>query len=405
MYSLILRLFTLLFLWLTKIFYLIKKKRKNDDINNLRLLITGKFYSNNWFNAHLQPLSQANNIKTIYLVTDYPMLPIEKVCLIKTPNFLKKILGHSLARLITFTYYGVKLKPDIVGGYHLLLNGLFALFVGTLCGAKTLYNCGGGIREVLGGGYTTENKIFGKLSGPDYIIENNLIESIKLFDYIVVRGVKMQKWLISKGCKNNISIITGGINQLIFHPDIKITQDIDIILSARISEIKRIDIFIETIKILSNSFPELSAFIIGDGPLLSEMKLLAAQMCLNKHIHFLGHQNNVSTYLKRSKIFVLTSDSEGVSLAMIEAMLCGLPVVVSNVGDLGDFVENTVNGYLINSRLAKDFADPIKELLENETKRKSYGNAAYTSACKATLKNIAEKWEKLFEKTEHLAEK
>jgi len=43
--------------------------------------------------------------------------------------------------------------------------------------------------------------------------------------------------------------------------------------------------------------------------------------------------------------------------------------------------------------LAKDFAPPIQYLLEDETKRKSYGRAAYNSACKSTLNNITNKWE------------
>jgi glycosyltransferase involved in cell wall biosynthesis len=392
MYTLTLRLFTLFFLWITKLLYIIKKKNV-DNTKNKRLLITGKFYSDNWFYAHLQPLAQANNIKNIYLVTDYQAPPIEKMILITSPNLLKKIFGNSLARLIVFIYYGFRLKPDIIGGYHLLLNGLFALFVGILCGAKTLYSCGGGIREILGGGHTTENKIFGRLNAPDYFIESNLVDFIKLFDFIIVRGTKTQNWLINKGYNNNISIITGGINDKIFHPDTNISKDIDIILSARISAVKRIDIFLEIVQILSNSFPKTRAFIIGDGPLLPEMKALALNMSISKYVHFVGHQNNVSAYLKRSKIFVLTSDSEGVSLAMIEAMLCGLPVVVSDVGDLGDFVENNVNGYLINSRLAKDFVTPIQYLLENESELRSYGQAAYNSAYKSTLNNISKKWE------------
>lgn len=396
MYKLILRLFMSVYLLLVKSIYAItKNNKKNNNVNNKKLLITGKFYSENWFFAHIKPLSQAKNVKIIYLVTDCQMPAIEKVVFIIPSDLLKLIFGKSLARLLIFIYYGFKVKPDVIIGYHLLLNGLVALLFGMLCGARTLYNCGGGIREILGGGYTTENKIFGKLDKPDYFIENKLLESIKLFNFIIVRGTKTKKWIEAKGYKNNICIITGGIDEEIFCSDLNVSKDIDIILSARISEIKRLDIFIETIKILSNSLPELKVLVVGDGPLLPEIKSLAMSMSVEKNIRFLGHQDNVANFLRKSKIFVLTSDSEGVSLSMIEAMLCGLPVVVSDVGDLGDFVENGVNGYLIKGRLAKDFATPIETLLKNDNKRESYGQAAYDSACKARLNDITKKWENL----------
>ena len=51
---------------------------------------------------------------------------------------------------------------------------------------------------------------------------------------------------------------------------------------------------------------------------------------------FVGHQEDVAAWLSKSRVFVLTSDSEGLSLSMMEAMMCGLPAVVSDVGDLGD---------------------------------------------------------------------
>lgn len=395
MYKLLLRFFIVVFLLIIKIARA-RPGSKDNNVNNIRVLITGKFYSENWLRAHLLPLSKARNIESIFLVTDYQFADLEKITIIKIPFFLKSIFGASLARLIVFAYYGFKLKPDIVGGYHLLLNGMVALFVGLVCGAKTLYNCGGGVREISGGGYATENQIFGRLNEPDYFIEKYLIKIIKFFDYIIVRGENTKKWMKDRGCATNISIITGGIDDEIFFPDLNPVNDIDIIFSARISEVKRLDIFIEMINIVSNIFPELSAVVVGDGPLLYEIKLLAAKQSVDQRIQFVGHQDNVAKFLRRSKIFVLTSDSEGVSLAMIEAMLCKLPVVVSDVGDLGDFVENNVNGFLIKSRAANEFAAAVESLLKNETKRKSFGDAAYNSACKAKMGNIALKWEGLF---------
>jgi glycosyltransferase involved in cell wall biosynthesis len=54
---------------------------------------------------------------------------------------------------------------------------------------------------------------------------------------------------------------------------------------------------------------------------------------IDRNVRFAGHQNTVEDWLRKSKVFVLTSDSEGLSLSMMEAMMCGLPAIVSDVGE------------------------------------------------------------------------
>lgn len=82
---------------------------------------------------------------------------------------------------------------------------------------------------------------------------------------------------------------------------------------------------------------------------------------------------------------------------MMEAMICGLPAVVSNVGDLGDLVENGVNGYLVPRRSPELFADRIIELLTDAQKLEVFSQAARYSALRYTTEAATAKWDNIIE--------
>ena len=62
------------------------------------------------------------------------------------------MVGGTPARLLTFAWLALRERPHVLGGFHLLLNGLVTQLLARLCGARSLYFCGGGPTEVLDGG-------------------------------------------------------------------------------------------------------------------------------------------------------------------------------------------------------------------------------------------------------------
>ena len=222
-----------------------------------------------------------------------------------------------------------------------MFNGIIANLAGTIIGAKSMYFCVGGPAEVLGGGINSENRLFGRIDKPSLLIEGQLLEIVKSFDVIITMGSKAAKYFKSKGIKQGkIFIVPGGIDRYKFTPKTNI-RDIDIITVGRLEKIKRIDIFINIMAEIKEKKPTFRAAIIGGGSLLDTLKEQIEALKLTKNIVLVGYsQRDVENWLQRSKIFALTSDSEGLSLAMMEAMMCGLPAIVSDVGDLADLVEN-----------------------------------------------------------------
>ena len=104
----------------------------------------------------------------------------------------------------------------------------------------------------------------------------------------------------------------------------------------------------------------------------------------------------MESWLRKGRVFALTSDSEGLSLALMEAMLCGLPAVVSDVGDLPELVEHGVNGYLVAERTPEAFAGPLAELLSDAARLARFSQAARAAALRYDVRETARRWDDLF---------
>ncbi len=131
----------------------------------------------------------------------------------------------------------------------------------------------------------------------------------------------------------------------------------------------------EAMASLKERYP-LQALIIGGGRRKKEVRALAANLGLADVVHFLGHRRDVPDLLKALDIFILPSYSEGVSLALLEAMAAARPVIVSRVGGLPEVVEQGKTGLLIAPRDADALAEALARLLDDPDLAKKLGAAA-----------------------------
>jgi len=118
------------------------------------------------------------------------------------------------------------------------------------------------------------------------------------------------------------------------------------------------------------------ALMVGGGRRQEEMRQLAASLGLGEVVHFLGNRRDVPDLLAAMDMFVLPSHSEGVSLAVLEAMAAGLPVIVSEVGGLPEIVQHEETGLLIPPKDPEALALSLARLLENPELAKRLGQKA-----------------------------
>jgi GalNAc-alpha-(1->4)-GalNAc-alpha-(1->3)-diNAcBac-PP-undecaprenol alpha-1,4-N-acetyl-D-galactosaminyltransferase len=99
---------------------------------------------------------------------------------------------------------------------------------------------------------------------------------------------------------------------------------------TRLVEQKGLDVLLRAAACAFESLPGWRLAIVGDGPLRAELQALADELGIAQRIDWLGQVSNPAVYLKGAKFFVLTSRFEGSPNALLEAMACGLPAVVSD---------------------------------------------------------------------------
>jgi glycosyltransferase involved in cell wall biosynthesis len=358
------------------------------------ILLTGTFYADNWVAAHLAPLAASRRCRRLRVVTGYQGPVVDKVEWIPPSRWLRPLLGGTGARLATFVAQALSTRPHVAGGFHLLLNGLVALPVARLVGARSIYFCGGGPTEVLDGGVWGQNRLFTLMETPDPVVERRLLRAVARFDLVITMGRRAIDFFRARGVETSFHVVSGGMDAARFAPS-SVPASADLILVARISGVKRVDLFLRAVEHLVRVRPQSSAIVVGDGPLLDEMKHLADELGLADRVRFVGHQSDVETWLRQARVFVLTSDSEGLSLALMEAMLCGLPAVVSDVGDLPELVEDGANGFLVRERTPEAFADRLLALLEEPDRLERFAAHARESALRYGLDRTAGRWDEI----------
>ncbi len=370
-----------------------RRRRRLLPGEGCEIMLTGRFDSDNWILAHLSPLSASKECSRLWMVSTNPVPLLSKVKPIYPPKWLMKTVGLTSARLLIFAWAAIRERPHVVGGFHLMYNGIAAAIVGRLAGARSIYFCVGGT-EVSNDDVYDESNCFIKTKTADDFLRNRRLRIVSSFDTIITMGTRAARFFQDNGIEADIHVVSGGIDSKRFRPT-KELSSIDLIVTARLSPEKRIDVFLQAMKLVADKLPEARAVIVGDGKLRKKLQRLAIELNIGCKVNFVGHQDDVENWLRSSKIFVLTSDLEGLALSVIEGMMCGLPAVVSDVGDLADLVEDGVNGYLVPRRSPEILASRIIELLTDVQKLKAFSHAARRSALRYETQATIKRWDNI----------
>jgi glycosyltransferase involved in cell wall biosynthesis len=168
--------------------------------------------------------------------------------------------------------------------------------------------------------------------------------------------------------RNRIKVIPSGVDvgdRRVSH--VKGDGGPTITMLGTVSRHKGQHLAVEIIEKLRPKLPSIELNIIGDGPLRYDLSEIVKKKQLQDHINLLGRRADAFDLLSSSDLFLHLSLSEGMPLAVIEAMMCGLPVVAFNVRGVRDVV--TDNGYLCDYGNLEDIAKRILELARNRDLR------------------------------------
>ena len=134
---------------------------------------------------------------------------------------------------------------------------------------------------------------------------------------------------------------------------------------GRIEPVKRVDLFLNMARLVSNQLRGARFVVAGDGSLLQEMTKLAHEIGLRDKVHFTGHRDDICDLLKALDVLIICSEHEGMPMVLLEAMWLGVPVVVRAVGGMVEVIGEDASGLTIHSASPEELAAACVRLLRD----------------------------------------
>ena len=145
-------------------------------------------------------------------------------------------------------------------------------------------------------------------------------------------------------------------------------EDAFVVLSVgELNKNKNHEVIIRAIAKINN--PDIHYLVCGKGPLESYLNELVAELGVGKNVHLLGFRLDIPEICKISDLFAFPSYREGLGMAALEAMACGLPLITSNVHGIVDYSIDGETGYNCSPTDVDSFSKYIKTLYLDIDKR------------------------------------
>lgn len=139
-------------------------------------------------------------------------------------------------------------------------------------------------------------------------------------------------------------------------------------------------------------------FIVGEGPERARLEALIAERGLPEHVSLMGAQDAVAELLAAFDVFALPSHNEGVSIAILEAMASGLPVVATRVGGNPEVVSDGKSGLLIEAGAVEALAAALARYRDDVELARAHGTVGRTRMqAEFSLQNMVERYLRLYD--------
>jgi sugar transferase (PEP-CTERM/EpsH1 system associated) len=266
--------------------------------------------------------------------------------------------GRKAAQLVTLIRFLRRLRPDVLHT-HNAYSHLYGAVAGRLVRTGGVIHTRHGL-ALTGGAF--ESALF-RLS-------------CLLSDAVVSVSDELCSLSRAQGCPAAKSHrIWNGIDTALFQPVDKPAQP-TLICVGRLEAVKDLPTLLRALALAREDLPALELLVVGDGSARDPLEDMSRSLGLEKSVSFLGARDDVSELLRRATVFVSSSLSEGVALALLEAMAAGLPAVVTRVGGNVEVVQDGVTGLLVPPGDPGSLAAAIVALLGDPSRAVMMGRAA-----------------------------
>lgn len=163
----------------------------------------------------------------------------------------------------------------------------------------------------------------------------------------------------------------------------------------RLSEEKRIDVLLDAVARMQTPA---HVALVSTGPAEAELRAQVERLRIGDHVSFLGfvRDEDLLPLRRTSELFVIPSEADLQSLATMEAMACGLPVIAANSYALPELVHHNQNGYLFTPGHCEELAQRIDELLANADLRRQMGRQSLKIIATHDREKVLDEWEEIY---------
>jgi phosphatidyl-myo-inositol dimannoside synthase len=194
-----------------------------------------------------------------------------------------------------------------------------------------------------------------------------------------------------------IPIIYNGVDSTLFCPsDSRSEVDpVNILCVGRLIERKGQDHLLRAFaRLRSKLTSPVKLTLVGTGDTEMSLKNLAKDLLIANSVDFAGvvPGEKMPDIFKRGDIFVLPSQNEGMSIALLEAMACGLPVVVTNTGGTVELVQENVNGFVVPWADVQALTEQLDLLIKDQQLRSRLGQASRQTAIKFSWDAMSQRY-------------
>lgn len=334
----------------------------------------------------IKPIADIEEVQEITVFRDMPGTECDKVKYVvprvKTPALLGQVCKF-------FQMLGrVKRGTKVAIGIYEIPHGLLAFVVGKIKGVPSV------ICVIGNPGYSKIRK--GLRKKLTYYM-------LKRCAAVTVTGSQAKKILVENGVdENKILILPNAFDGDEFKPS-GAEKKYDIMTLCYLGPEKELLNFVKIVAVLKESKPDIKAAIVGKGPERERIEDAIKELSLEDNIDMLGYVPDAAQCFNESRVFVLTSSTEGLPRTVIEAMACGVPCVVSRVGDVEDVVVDGKNGFVIGSYdNIEGFAGKISVLLsDDKLYERCSREALLLVGEKYSRKAASELWQEIFYMTKN----
>jgi len=232
---------------------------------------------------------------------------------------------------------------------------------------------------------------------------------LKFFDRVVVVSTNMRGKLLKQGfCQKKVVVINNGIKLNVALSQKKILsliqelhiQNEEIIIGTvgRLSVEKGHRNLLKAFALIQNNIPLSRLIVVGDGEEKLGLLHLADKLGIKERVTFTGYKEEVLPYYQLFNLFVLPSLTEGIPLALLEALAMSKPVIASRVGGIPEIIESGKTGVLLEPGNSQLLAEAILDLINNKPKADLLGfNGRKMVEEKFTAAVMAKKYLKVYE--------